>query len=133
MPSKKKYKFSQFKVVRCDDGIEEDYIQFELIWKKKPRNRSMKCGAIAVTIAPTELNYIEHSVVDEHIRGTGIGYKFYEAVMKELGYISSDYFEASPAARRVWNKLSKNYFYQTNFFEGTITVYNRKKKTENKY
>lgn len=126
---KRKYKFSQFEIIKEESS--DDYITFTLQWKKAPRFKNIKCGSIAIT--PSKLNYVENSAIDESIRGQGIGYKFYEYVMKKMGCLSSDYFEASPAARRVWRKLSRNYFYHTNFFEGFITVYNRKKTTENRY
>jgi hypothetical protein len=124
--NKKKYSFSQFEVIKEPEG--DDFITFTLKWKTPPKNRAKVCGTISIT--PSNLNFVENSSIDAYLRGMGIGYKFYEKVMKELGFLSSGYFEASAPARGVWRKLSRNYFYHTNFFEGFITVYNRKKKKE---
>ena len=128
-----KYCWSDFKIEatnRIDPDEDDEGCQtYDLVLKIPLKTRSV-FGSIVVS---DKRNLIEYSTVQPAIRGIGIGYKFYVAVLKITGYLSSEYFDASPEAKRIWRKLSRNYFHQTNFFEGYITVYNDKKSTDNKY
>jgi hypothetical protein len=51
----------------------------------------------------------------------------YLTALQNHDKISTRYHRASRAAQNIWDSLVKTYTFRTDFFEDSLTVYNRKK------
>lgn len=85
-----------------------------------------RVGYITVNVI-TKKNYITVSNIIRRYRGKGFGKMLYLTALESHGHISTHYHKASNNAQYVWDSLVKQYVYRTNFFEDSLTVYNRKK------
>lgn len=69
--------------------------------------------------------FVSVSDVEEYFRGRGQGKRLYLAAINRLGKLSSKYYNASTLAQNVWRSLAKDFYYEIDFWEGTITVYSQ--------
>lgn len=65
--------------------------------------------------------------VQRKYRNRGFGKMLYLTALEDLGKLTTLFHKASYYAQLVWLSLIKKYFYRTNYFKGTLTVYNRRK------
>ena len=86
----------------------------------------IKSGYISVDVS-SHKNYITVSHVMKKYRGRGFGKMLYLTALDNHNKISTRYHRASRAAQNIWDSLVKTYAFRTNFFEDSLTVYNRKK------
>jgi hypothetical protein len=64
--------------------------------------------------------------VAEYFRGRGQGKRLYLAAIEKFGKLSTKYYDASTLSRRVWKSLAKTLDFDTDFWEGRLTVYKEK-------
>lgn len=57
----------------------------------------------------------------------GFGKMLYLTALEDLGKLTTHFHKASYYAQMIWLSLIKKYFYRTDYFSGTLTVYNRYK------
>jgi len=86
----------------------------------------MKSGYIGIDVS-TNKHYVTVSHITKKYRGRGFGKMLYLTALQNHDKISTRYHRASRSAQNIWNSLVKTYTFRTDFFEDSLTVYNRKK------
>lgn len=86
----------------------------------------VKSGYIGIDVSNNK-NYVTVSHIMKKYRGRGFGKMLYLTALENHDKISTRYHRASKLAQYVWESLTKTYAFRTNFFEDTLTVYNRRK------
>lgn len=86
----------------------------------------VRSGYINIDVS-TSKNFVTVSHIQKRYRGRGFGKMLYLTALEKHGKISTRYHHASKSAQYVWESLIKIYAFKTNFFEDTLTVYNRHK------
>lgn len=59
--------------------------------------------------------------LDERLRGIGLGYKMYKAIINELGYARSSYFSTNKDSRKIWYHLIQDDDYYSIILNKGIT------------
>lgn len=65
--------------------------------------------------------------IQKKYRKRGFGKMLYLTALEDLGKISTQFHKASHVAQLIWLSMTKKYSYRTNYFTGTLTIYNRRK------
>ena len=100
--------------------------QIRFIKGRTPRGFCSYIGSLEVD--PNDYIYVEGVELEDRFRGRGLGRMLYEYALCHYGRISTRYSSASEEARRVWLSLIRDYHFETDFFSGRLTVYNRKRR-----
>lgn len=93
----------QFQLGRVPVGLQEEvgYLVYHLAWPY----------------------FIDDVLVDERLRGRGLGRQLYEYVLEQNGMLSTRYHYATDAAQAVWRGLLLKYPSRVEFFEPRLSVF----------
>lgn len=102
------------------DVIRSNTIEYNLIIDGK------KVGYLS--IEKKNKTYIVSVInIQKKYRNRGLGKMLYLTALEDLGKLTTFFHKASYYAQLVWLSLIKKYAYRTDYFQGTLTVYNRQK------
>lgn len=107
-----------------DDCNYTFFIQFKN--KQEIEGFEKKIGVL--TVDKEEPYIVSVADIDEDFRRKGLGKQLYIKAIKKLGKLSTNYHEASSLAKYVWKSLANEYEHEFDFWEGILTVRNKKLK-----
>ena len=106
----------------------ESFLEIKIEFKKgkNPKGFDRYIGYIKIKKDKNKY-WIDESDVWKELQGRGLGKTLYLMALERCGSITTQYHHASEQAQYVWKSLMKKYKFKTDFFKGTLTVWNKEK------
>ena len=117
-------KFKTKPKVRVTKNDRRENVNF--ILHRINKYRDTEIGNLEIDMTQ-EKYFVVSAHVNDTYRGNGFGKVLYEYAIKDLGKLKTHYYDASDEAQWVWMSLHKKYKSRKNFFNGTLTIYNKLK------
>jgi len=120
----------RIEIVKTVESNKRSIVYAYLIQFKKgqtPKGFIKYIGELSVVHRRRPTDWTRNHVIEAHLEdkfiGRGLGYLLYTTALAEIGPLTTNYHSISSQAQKLWKRLSDEYRWCSDFFDGTLTVF----------
>jgi len=104
----------------------QDNVLYTMTFKKgtAPKGYDGEIGTLEVE--RDKAHIVDGPNIESKLQRLGLGTMMYERAIRDLGYITTDWTNTTPAGRAAWRSLTRRFPYAIDMDDQHLTVYARK-------